>query len=288
MWDVNFDSPQCIRYAISKALGLGIVLGGSIVKVPQIIKVVNGKSALGLSLSSYLLDTTGLAITVAYNVRHAFPWSTYGENVFLLIQNVCCFAPPPTNLPSLHSPPVNPPQIVITFLIVYYSASSNRVSLLSTFAIVFLVSTFLLGSPSVVSLDTLQVLAAFCIPLALFSKLPQIISNIRLGSTGQLSAFLVFNSLAGCLARVFTTATETGDRVLWWGFVLAALLNGVLALQMALYWNKSGDKRSGKKEVAQGSLKSEKATQDALEVLVTSPVRPNSPPAPKRYVRKLD
>lgn len=72
-------------------LGLGLVAGGSIVKVPQILKIVNSKSAKGLSLSSYLLDTAGLAVTVAYNYRHAFPWSTYGENVFLVIQNVCTF-----------------------------------------------------------------------------------------------------------------------------------------------------------------------------------------------------
>lgn len=75
------------------------------------------------------------------------------------------------------------------------------------------------------------------IPLSLSSKVPQILSNFRLGSTGQLSAFLVFNSLLGCLARVYTTATETGDDVLWWGFVGAAVLNGVIALQMLASWN---------------------------------------------------
>lgn len=65
-------------------------MGGSIVKLPQIVKIVRGKSARGLSLASYLLDTGSLVITVAYNIRHEFPWSTYGENVFLLLQNVSC------------------------------------------------------------------------------------------------------------------------------------------------------------------------------------------------------
>lgn len=88
MWNTDFDSTYCIRHSVSKILGFGIVLGGSIVKVPQIVKIVRGKSARGLSLSSYVLDTASLAITVAYNIRHEFPWSTYGENVFLLIQNV--------------------------------------------------------------------------------------------------------------------------------------------------------------------------------------------------------
>ena len=37
---------------------------------------------------SYLLDTAGLGITVAYNLRMGYSWSSYGENVFLLAQNV--------------------------------------------------------------------------------------------------------------------------------------------------------------------------------------------------------
>lgn len=109
-----------------------------------------------------------------------------------------------------------------------------------------------------------------------------------MGSTGQLSAFLVFNSLAGCAARVFTTATETGDRVLWWGFVLATALNGVLAIQMALYWNKIDEK---KEKVRLTSAVREKKLE-RVEVVggaVKEPVRPTSPPgSAKRYVRKLD
>lgn len=88
MWNVDLGSTYCLKYSLSKVLGLGIVLGGSIVKVPQILKIVKSGSVRGLSLSSYLLDTASLFITVAYNIRNKFPWSTYGENVFLLIQNV--------------------------------------------------------------------------------------------------------------------------------------------------------------------------------------------------------
>lgn len=91
VWNLDLTSSSCLKYSISKVLGLVIVAGGSIVKVPQIVKIVGGKSARGLSLSSYVLDTAGLAITVAYNFRHGFPWSTYGESVFLLVQNVRLF-----------------------------------------------------------------------------------------------------------------------------------------------------------------------------------------------------
>jgi mannose-P-dolichol utilization defect protein 1 len=66
---------------------LGLETGG-IVKVPQIIKILQSHSARGLSLTSYLLDTASLLIVVAYNARLRFPFSTYGENAFLSIQNV--------------------------------------------------------------------------------------------------------------------------------------------------------------------------------------------------------
>lgn len=211
------------------------MVGGGIVKVPQIIKIMRSKSASGLSFTSYVLDTASLAITVAYNVRNGFPFSTYGENGFLLIQNV-----------------------VILLLIIGFSTSSkpalttpsgtkitpiptrNKTPLLAFTAISIAASLYLLLSP-ILPMSALTLLLTSTLPLTLSSKFPQIIQNYTNGSTGQLSAFLVFNSTAGCLARLFTTQTETGDQVLWWGFFLAAILNAVIAVQMMVYWNRTGE-----------------------------------------------
>lgn len=91
IYNVDLSSTSCLKLALSKVLGVGIILGGAVVKVPQILTVLSSKSARGLSLSSYLLDTAATAITVAYNARNGFPLSTYGEMVFLLAQNVSPF-----------------------------------------------------------------------------------------------------------------------------------------------------------------------------------------------------
>lgn len=155
---------------------------------------------------------------------------------------------------------------------------------------------------------TLQVLQASSIPLALAAKVPQILSNFRLGSTGQLSAFLVLNSLLGTLARVFTTSQETGDSLLWWGFASTAALNAVIALQMVLYWNKAvgGPKAGASQGARQREL--EKAAYESKAPLVGGGAGPGTPAkrvasgahkvaspkvgspvvTPKRYVRKLD
>ena len=45
---------------------------------------------------------------------------------------------------------------------------------------------------------------------------------------------------AGCVARLFTTATEVGDSLVAAGFALALVLNLVLGAQLWLYWGDKG------------------------------------------------
>jgi hypothetical protein len=47
-----------------------------------------------------------------------------------------------------------------------------------------------------------------------------------------------------CLARVFTTMSETKDPLLLWNFALAALLNGVIFAQMILYRGNTSSRRA--------------------------------------------
>ncbi|KAG0660946.1 hypothetical protein C6P46_004219 [Rhodotorula mucilaginosa] len=179
--------PQTDVLPAAVVLGLGMVAGGAILKLPQILTVVRSGSARGLSLSSYVLDTVATGITA------------------ILIVLITSYSARPT-LPRL----------------------VPLVALLGSLA-------YALASPSLVPASTLSFLQTLTIPISLSSKVPQIVENYKAKSTGQLSAFLVVNSLAGCLARVFTTMSETKDPLLLWNFALAALLNGVIFAQMILY-----------------------------------------------------
>lgn len=214
--DLDVLNGECLKYSLSKALGVGIVLGGSIVKVPQILKIVNAGSVRGLSLSSYLLETASYCISLAYNVRKEFPFSTYGETAFLTVQN-----------------------ILITLMILGYSRSFPQ---LLGVGMVIVIGSYCLASQGVVTPSVLNYLQAATIPLSLSSKIPQILETYRNKSTGQLSAFAVFNYFVGSLARVFTTVQETGDSLIFWGFALATVLNGVLVAQMIMYWDSSAEK----------------------------------------------
>ncbi|KAH9954936.1 hypothetical protein BC827DRAFT_1142290 [Russula dissimulans] len=217
--NLNVEDVDCIKYSLSKGIGVGIVVGGSIMKVPQLLLILGAQSASGLSLTAYILETSSYAITLAYSSRNGFPFSTYGENLFLTIQN-----------------------IFITLLIVLYDppSSSRRLTtnttgrLIAGFLAVLAVGFALFTAPA----GVLAVAQLCTLPLSLFSKLPQIAQNYRARSTGQLSTFAVISQIGGCAARLFTTSQEVNDPLVAAGFALAFVLNLIVGVQMYAYWGK--------------------------------------------------
>ncbi|KAJ6508067.1 hypothetical protein DFH09DRAFT_942720 [Mycena vulgaris] len=256
--NLDIGDVQCIKYSISKGLGIGIVLGGSIMKVPQLILIINAKSARGLSLPAYILETLSYAITLAYASRNAFPFSTYGENLFLTIQN-----------------------LLITLLIIVYAPSSAKSS-----PVPALLMLFSLPALALIPLSLLAALQLTTLPLALFSKIPQIRQNRAARSTGQLSAFAVGSQIAGCAARLFTTATEVGDTLVAAGFALALALNVVLGVQLWAYW--------GRDDIQGGIPYKERAqVQEKVQAYEPAPwqQRAATPPpaqAGRKWARKVD
>jgi mannose-P-dolichol utilization defect protein 1 len=230
---------ECLKLAISKGLGIGIIGASSIVKVPQIIKLVRSQSASGVSFLSYLLETSSYLISLAYNFRNAFPFSTYGETALILGQNV-----------------------IITVLVLNYSGRSGVAAL---FVAALATAVFTLFSANMVDMQTLSYLQAGAGVLGVASKVPQIAAIFQEGGTGQLSAFTVFNYLAGSLSRIFTTLQEVDDKLILYGFVAGFALNLVLAIQMVYYWNAPSAKAKGKRKAAVGSTSAPAATSTSTE-----------------------
>src|SRR3569833_2620579 len=48
--DIDETNVDCIKLGISKGLGIGIIAASSVVKVPQILKLVNARAAAGVSV----------------------------------------------------------------------------------------------------------------------------------------------------------------------------------------------------------------------------------------------
>ncbi|KAK7480584.1 hypothetical protein BaRGS_00028160 [Batillaria attramentaria] len=182
--DFDFLDVPCLKVAVSKALGFGIILGSLIVKLPQIIKMLQAKSGAGISLMSVTFELIAISATWSYGFAQKFPFSAYGESVFLALQT-----------------------IIIAFLVLYYGGQSGAAFGYLTFYVAAM--SFLL-SPAVPRqlLSLLQTSNAFVI---MVSKAIQAYANYKNGSTGQLSVITVYLIFLGAVARIFTSIQETGD-----------------------------------------------------------------------------
>ena len=84
--NLNVSDAACVKSAVSKTLGLGIVVGSSLVKLPQVLKIAGSGSAEGISFTSVLLELLAITFGGAYSFLNKFPFSSYGESVFLAVQ----------------------------------------------------------------------------------------------------------------------------------------------------------------------------------------------------------
>jgi mannose-P-dolichol utilization defect protein 1 len=158
------------------------------VKVPQIIKILNAKSADGISVISVLLDLMAITFHISYSFVKGFPFSAWGDGTFLAIQTA-----------------------IIASLV--YLHGHKSVARAVTFLIVYSIITYVLMS-GITPLEYLWTAQGFNIPILLMGKLSQALTNYKNGSTGQLSAPTCFMLLAGSTARIFTSIQETGDTMM--------------------------------------------------------------------------
>ncbi|KAF2148728.1 mannose-P-dolichol utilization defect 1 protein [Myriangium duriaei CBS 260.36] len=219
----HISHTPCVKLAISKVLGVGIIGASSVVKIPQLLKLLNSRSASGVSFLSYALETAAYLVTLAYNVRQGFPFSTYGETALIAVQNVA-----------------------IAVAVLHFSGADSAAGV---YVAALAAAGYALFSANVVDAGMLGYLQAGAGLLGVASKVPQIATVWREGETGQLSAFAVFNYLVGSLTRIFTTLQEVDDKLILYGFISGFVLNAVLAAQMVYYWNSPASKKTESKKL---------------------------------------
>jgi len=208
---LNFFHVPCFKLLLSKVLGVGIILGAVVVKLPQIRKIYPSGRIEGLSQSSFMLSLVAYTISFSYSFSNGFPFSTYGENLVMTFQD-----------------------LAIVGLLMHYSHTSAAV-MVGCAAIYFaLVAWLLSGLVAPALFVTLQSSTTL---LTISSKLPQIWSNFSQSSTGQLSFLTTLLQFVGCLGRIFTTIQEVNDSAILFGFISAGVLNGILVFQVLYYWN---------------------------------------------------
>jgi len=166
-----------------------------------------GCSVDGLSLTSFLSELAAYTITVAYNVRFQYAFSTWGDTLLNSIQHTA-----------------------ILGLIFHYNKSVNTGTKMTVIIAVAASCAFLFsGACSVSILKYLQ--GASVVLLALGGRLPQILLNMRRGNSGELSMISTALSVSGNAARVFTSMTLVGDPIILATACSQLVLNSILLFQ---------------------------------------------------------
>lgn len=234
---------------LSAALARAVVAGSSVVKVPQIRKVLKNDSldkkvavVKGLSLEGISLELFDALVHASYNIQNGNAFVTYGESLLIGVQNV-----------------------ILILLVQYFRirgklaaalSLSEREQIKAALAELYKPFGIILGSAvfltKVAPLPLVSFLQILKIPMSVSARLLQIKQNHTIKSASHLSDITVGANTLGSLIRVFTTVqdfrTLNNDYVLLTGYTCSFLTNAALAAQCYYYKNIHKDKSDKDKQ----------------------------------------
>lgn len=206
----DFLDPICLKLAISKALGYGMMCAAFLYKVPIILKIFKVRGGDGLSPLGLYLETSSYLTLFVYNYLMKNPISTYGDLFPVIIQN-----------------------IIIVLLLWAWGIEGKDLGL-SHKSFVVAIGIGLTVSPFFLSSNYWSYLATYSIIVNTMSKLPQILSNFQNSNEGVQSWITVLNAVIGSTAKTFICWTETHDMYLVAGSLIATIFNLILLAQVLI------------------------------------------------------
>lgn len=210
-----FDLPSsilsdssCASLCLSRALGIGIILFATLIKLPQISTILSNKSVAGLSITTFLIETFGYTYNLAAHFRQNYPLTTYAEFFVLIAQN---------------------------YFILYLIYSYNNRSAFGLSVITAYICGLLLLCSPYFPVEIIKLMTLGNVVVVLTGRIPQAYANYANGSTGALSPFTCWGIFLGALVRIFTTLKDVPDFNILAGYLTSATLNGIIAFQVVYY-----------------------------------------------------
>ncbi|KAJ8903850.1 hypothetical protein NDN08_000383 [Rhodosorus marinus] len=194
---------------LSMVIGYATLAGSLLYKVPQVARVARHQRGDGISVSGLSLETLGTSLSGVYSTRSRFPFSTYGESLFIPVQNLAIMA-----------------------LVIFFERAPAKPWILWLLLYIICLVTLMLPGTSMTIVAFLNVCAT---PIMYVSKVPQLLLNFQTKSTGQLAPITLGLQLLGNVARIFTTIVQVRDPIVFLGFISAFFMNGALFLQWWIY-----------------------------------------------------
>ena len=213
-----FSDPTCLKFTFSKAVGVLVVGGSFIYKVPQIINIMKAGSSKGIQASAIYFESFTFLHTLVYSRHLLLDFSVYGETIFILVQ-----------------------QAIILMLVYHYD---QTISIVEKIAFVAFFGSW--GAWLIIDTNVPEwiwpILSSSNIGFVMLSRLPIIYNNFVNKSTGVLAVLTFTLGWGGAMARVATVLIESDDLLYRAQFVTSAFLNTLVMVQFALYWNSDKNK----------------------------------------------
>eukprot|EP00177_Eucheuma_denticulatum_P001489 GFKZ01002674.1.p1 GENE.GFKZ01002674.1~~GFKZ01002674.1.p1 ORF type:complete len:255 (-),score=33.36 GFKZ01002674.1:388-1152(-) len=200
---------QCFKASLSLALGVAIILFAGVIKLPQIATILSNKSVVGLSGTTFLVETFGYTYNLAAHYRQNYPLSTYGDFFVLILENYA----------------------ILYLFYKYTNRTSFGILVIAAYAmgLAFLCSPFF-------PVEIIRLMTLGNVAVVVLGRTPQVYASYVNGSTGALSVITCWGIFLGALARIFTTLQDVDSFNILAGYLSSALLNGTIAFQV-LYYN---------------------------------------------------
>lgn len=197
---------SCFTIFLSKILSIGILIGAFFIRIPQIFCILKARSTQGISDLMYHFENISCIISMAYGFRTGMPFTTYGENYFLLIQNY-----------------------IILFLIYYYERTLHY--RIGCFSVLWFILFY-----QIIPISFLNwVVICIPIPLNIISRIPQIWLLYQEKSAGSVSLLMNVANTGGSLIRIFNIITETFDIYILMGYIVSLSLHLIIVSQLIYY-----------------------------------------------------
>eukprot|EP00401_Gymnodinium_catenatum_P043243 CAMPEP_0117461786 /NCGR_PEP_ID=MMETSP0784-20121206/2707_1 /TAXON_ID=39447 /ORGANISM="" /LENGTH=225 /DNA_ID=CAMNT_0005255509 /DNA_START=1 /DNA_END=678 /DNA_ORIENTATION=- len=215
--------PDLLALALN-SLNFAMFLGGLLIKMPQIIAILRTRTVKGLSEASLTTEFLACLSLCVYNLLMGHPFKTWGE--MALIGTQCAI------------------QIGLFWALTTETvAVAPRLLGTATVAAAVVVLWFGFYPPQLLPIIGLMQTA-----LGAIARVPQILLNFKQRHTGNQSIITWGLSLGGNVIRIITTLASVDDMVALAGYVVAAVLNLTLTLQILVYWQKTNEVIWGAKQ----------------------------------------
>ena len=84
---LDFSDMDCIKFTITRCIGMAIVVGSGILKMPQIVKILQNSSVEGLSQLTLYIETMIFMQTAGLGRFNGLSFTVYGESLIIMVQN---------------------------------------------------------------------------------------------------------------------------------------------------------------------------------------------------------